>query len=251
MTLLHETRLHFVSSIRTTLQNPIWLVFGLFQPVLWLVLLAPLLDTFSAALPSGDALALVAPGLLVLLAMNVSLFVGFGLLPEVRAGVFERLSVTTAHRAPLVLGRVLRDFAVLLVQAALLLGVVRLVGPRASATDMLVAMGLVLATGLLLASCANALAVLMQNETGLAATLSFVTLPLVLLSGTMLPLILAPGWIQAAADLNPFVYAIDAAAALIDRGLIVTAALRGVVVTGALALLALGWAVRSLCRIPV
>jgi ABC-2 type transport system permease protein len=250
MTLLHETWLDFDTNMRTTLRNPSWLTFGLFQPVLWLVLFAPVLDNLGAtALPSGDALAIFASGMLVLLALYGSVFIGFGLLPETRAGVMERLNVTVAHRSALVLGRVLRDLAVLLVQSTLLLGIAWLVGLRASAADVLVAMGLVLAIGLLLASGANALALLLKNDNRLATTLNFVTLPLVLLSGIMLPLVLAPGWIQAAAGLNPFVYAIDAACALIDLGFMVTAVFRGIVVGGALALLALGWAVRSFRRV--
>ena len=68
-------------------------------------------------------------------------------------------------------------------------------------------------------------------------------------SGLMLPLILAPGWIAAAADLNPFYYAIDAASSLYDRGVVVDAALRAFVVAGALTSLAIGWAVHSLRRV--
>src|SRR5262245_61339033 len=116
MTVLHETWLHFDTSARTTLRNPIWLVFSLFQPVLWLVLFAPLLDNLSmTALPSADLVAIVTPAMLVLLAMNGSLLIGFGLIPELRAGVLERISLSTAHRSATVLGRALRDVFVLLV----------------------------------------------------------------------------------------------------------------------------------------
>jgi ABC-2 type transport system permease protein len=138
---------------------------------------------------------------------------------------------------------------VLLVQSTLLLGAAWLMGLRAGVADVLPAMGLVLATGLLLALCSNAVVLLVMSENRITATLNFITMPLVLLSGIMLPLILAPGWIEAAAELNPFYYAIGAASSLFDRGVVVDAALRGFVVAGALASLAVGWAVHSLRRV--
>ncbi|MGD9893820.1 MAG: ABC transporter permease [Dehalococcoidia bacterium] len=250
MTLLDEIWLHFDDSVRTTLRNPIWLVFGLFQPLLWLVLFAPLLVNLDGPqmFASVDALAILASGLMVLLALYGSVCVGFGLLPEVRAGGLDRPSVTPAHRTALVLGRTLRDLVVLLGLSILLLGIAWTIDLGASAASVHTALGVVLLIGMLLALCSYALALVLTNEDGLAATLNLVTLPLVLLSSVMLPLMLAPGSIRAAADLNPFFYAVDAVNALVDDETIVAAAGRGLVVAGALALLATGWTAHAIYR---
>lgn len=249
MTVLHETWLHFDAGTRATLRNPVWLIFSLFQPVMWLVLFAPLFDNLStAALPSPAVLAIVAPAVFVLLAMNGSLLIGFGLLPEIRAGVLERISLFPARHTAIVLGRALRDLVVLVGYSTLLLGIAWLLGLRTGGADVVLAMGLVFAIGLLLALCSNAVVLLVIGEHRLAGTLTFITLPLVLLTGVVLPLLLAPGWIEAAAELNPLYYAIGAASTLFDRGLVVDTALRGFVVAGALASLAIGWAVHSLRR---
>ena len=62
-------------------------------------------------------------------------------------------------------------------------------------------------------------------------------MPLLLLSGVLLPLTLAPGWMQPA-TLNPFSYAVDAARALFVGALTDPTAAHGFAVTAVLAVLA-------------
>ena len=71
------------------------------------------------------------PGILVQLGIFGALFVGFGLIAEYRAGVIESQRVTPASRTALLLGRVLRDVVVLLVQGTLLVLVSIPLGLRA------------------------------------------------------------------------------------------------------------------------
>ena len=60
------------------------------------------------------------PGLLIQLAM-FGLFVGFGLIAELRQGVVERMRVTPMSRAAMLLGRSLRDVVILEVQAIVMI----------------------------------------------------------------------------------------------------------------------------------
>ena len=53
------------------------------------------------------------PGLLIQLALFGTLFVGFGLIAELRAGVVERMRVTPVSRFAMLLGRTLRDVSIL------------------------------------------------------------------------------------------------------------------------------------------
>src|SRR5688500_761404 len=119
---LRDTWLLFERSVRETLRNPVWVVVGLAQPIFFLVLFAPLLKSVDevSAFPSGGALNVFTPGLLVQLGLFSTAFVGFGLIAELRAGVVERLRVTPVSRLALLLGRSLRDVAILLIQSLLL-----------------------------------------------------------------------------------------------------------------------------------
>ena len=250
MAIFYNTYLIFTYSLRTTLRNPIWVIIGITQPILWLLLFAPLLDGIaqSPGFPSGEALTTFTPGVLILIALFGTLFVGFGLIAEVRAGVIERLSVTPVSRLALVLGRVLRDVVVLLTQSFVLLGVAWLMGMRASMAGVAVALMLVALIGVMSASCSYALALVLKDENSFAPTLNFFTLPLLLLSGIVLPLTLAPGWMRATALVNPFAYAVEAARNLFIGSFGDVSVVSAFVVVGVLSALALLWAVRVFRR---
>ena len=68
MTFLRDTLIIFSRSMRLSLRNPIWVVIGLTQPILYLALFGPLLKQVVSAtpgLPPGDAWQIFVPGLLV------------------------------------------------------------------------------------------------------------------------------------------------------------------------------------------
>lgn len=248
--LSRDTWLLFAHNVRATLRNPVWIIFGLFQPICYLLLFAPLLEDVAAmpGVPAGNALALFTPGLLIMQGILGTTFVGFGLISQLRGGVIERLRVTPVSRLALLLGNALRDVAILLIQSALLVGAAWLMGLEASLGGVALVLGLLVLLGLVTASCSYALALVLKDENAFASTLQFFLLPLLLLSGVFLPLALAPAWIRAIASANPFAYAVDAARSLFGGDLGDPSVLYGFCVVAALALLALWWAARSFRR---
>ncbi|RJK98198.1 ABC transporter permease [Vallicoccus soli] len=234
---------------RQDLRSPAWVVAGLAQPVLYLLLFAPLLEAVAAApgFGPGDHLQVFVPALLVQQALFGSLFVGFGLMADVRAGVLDRMRVTPVPRAALLLGRVLRDVAVLLVQALLLLGCATLLGLRAPLLGVAVGLVLVALVGAALSAVSYALALRIRSEGAFAPLLNAFSLPLLLLSGVLLPMGLAPAWLHAVSRANPFAHVVDAerAAFVGDLGRV---ALTGGAVAAALALAAGAWGVRTFHR---
>lgn len=250
MKLLKDTWLLFSRKMVATLREPVWVVTNLFAPLCYLVLFAPLLEDLSAApgFPPGGALEVFAPGLLVLLGLYGASFVGFGLIAELRAGLVERLRVTPTSRFALLLGPALVDVVVLVVQSLLLVAVAWPFGLRVSPAGFAVALVLLALLGFVLSSCSYALALGLKDENALASTLQFLTLPLLLLSGILLPLSLAPDWLQAVASFNPLAYAVDAARALLGGDIASVETLRGFAVLAPLAALAMWWAARSFRR---
>jgi len=240
---LRDTQLLFRRNLTNTLRNPVWVLMGLFQPILYLLLFAPLLD--GLPMPGFDqtnSLNIFAPGLLVMISLFSAGFVGFGVIEDLRSGVVERLRVTPASRLALLLGMVLRDVLILIVQCALLVAVATLMGLRADPLGLLLLFGLIALLGLMMASASYALALIFKDENALAATLNAVMLPLQLLSGVLLPLTLAPKVIQMLAQFNPFTHAVNAARALVNGQLGDVSILIGFGVVAALAALAMFWA---------
>src|SRR3954453_12089423 len=82
MKLLRDTWLIFPRHLRATLRNPVWVIVGLTQPLYFLILFAPLLDTIARApgFPAGSSLNTFVPGLLSQLGFFGTAFVGFGLI---------------------------------------------------------------------------------------------------------------------------------------------------------------------------
>jgi len=250
MKLLRDIRLLFGRQMVTTLRNPVWVIMGLFQPVCWLLLFAPLLDALKGTpgFPEGGGLSAFTPGILITLGMTSAAFVGFGLINDLRSGLFDRLRVTPVHRFALLISGILRDIVVMLVQVVLLMLVAWPLGLRTSLGGVLAVMALLVLLSVLMSACSYTLALLFRDENALASTIQFFALPLTLLSGVMLPLTFAPGWLRALAAANPFSHAVDAARALMSGHPSDGSVLRGFVFVGLLAALTLWWAERSFRR---
>jgi ABC-2 type transport system permease protein len=213
MNFLRDTGLIFWSQLRMNLRNPVWIIIGLMQPVVYLVLFGPL---FKGSMPPGvDAWKTLTPALVIQTGLFGSLFTGFSMVGELRAGVIERQRVTPAARGALLLGRVLKDMVVLVVQALVLVAVaVAAFGLRPSAAGLLASLALIGIMAAGLASGSYALALWARNEEMLARVLNSLSVPLMLLSGILLPISFGPSWLRDIARVNPFSHTVDAARAL-------------------------------------
>jgi ABC-2 type transport system permease protein len=208
MTFLRDTYVVFARSLRLSLRNPAWVVIGLSQPVLYLLLFGPLLKPLAGQL-GGDAWRVFVPGMLVQLGIFGGMFVGFGLIAEYRAGVIESMRVTPASRVSLLMGRVLRDVLVLLVQASLLTLVALPMGLRAPAVGVVVALLVVGLLGAAFSAASYAVALTLKSEDALAPLLNAVAIPVLLLSGILLPMALAPLWLRRLSDVNPLKHVVE------------------------------------------
>jgi ABC-2 type transport system permease protein len=211
MQTLRDTWLIFRRSVVLTLRQPVWLLMGILQPILYLVLFGPLLE--GAVTQSGagvNAFDWFVPGMLVMVAVFGAAFVGFGLIAELRYGVIERRRVTPMSRFALLLGRSLRDAVLLLMQAVIMIVIAIPFGITLDPAGLLVTLALCGLIGLAMAPLSYSAALVLKSEDAFAPMVQFVALPLLLLSGIFLPLQLAPSWLQTLSDLNPVSYAVDA-----------------------------------------
>ena len=250
MKTLRDTWLVYQRAFGQSMRNPMWVFIGLLQPIFYLVLFGPLLTKITGTPGFGgdNSYAVFVPGLLIQLAFFGAIFVGFGLLDEIRHGVIERMRVTPVSRLALLLGRALRDLTVGAVQALILLLIALPFGLRASAGGAVIAFALVLVIGLACSAGSYAVALLLNDQESFASLLNGLALPLLLLSGVLLPLSLGPGWLRRVAEVNPLSYAVDASRTLFTGTMWDASVARGVAVTAAAALLAVWWAARAFGR---
>lgn len=215
---IRTTTLILRNELTLSLRNSVWLFFGLFQPLVYLFLFRPFLEGLvnSPGFPTGDTISFFVPGVLIMMAIFNTSFVGFPLIDKLRSGVIERWRVTPVNRLSLLLGMVLRDGVTLLVQCLLLFIVAILMGLRPSWIGVVILLPLLMIIGMTMASISYTLALIFKDEGALAGTTNFFLLPLFMLSGVMLPLDFAPKSIQTIARFNPFTYAVNASRALIS-----------------------------------
>ncbi len=250
MKLLRDTWLMFQRYLEVLLRNPAWVVIGVLQPVMYLVLFAPLLKSMAATpgFPPGGAYNVFVPGLLIQLGLFGASGVGFGLIAELRAGVIERFRVTPVSRFALLLGRALRDILTLVVQGLILLLLSIPFGLQTSIAGVVVLLALVALIGLGMASIAYACALWLRSEDAYAPLVFSVSLPLLLLSGVLLPLQLAPAWLRNIAALNPLSYAVQAGRDLFNGHSGDPDVLKGLVIMAVLAVVGIWVGSRAFSR---
>jgi ABC-2 type transport system permease protein len=249
MKTIRDTWLIFRRSLVLTLRQPTWLIFGIMYPLLYLVLFGPLLDGVVSKAGGGiGAYNWFVPGLLVQVALFGSAFVGFGLIAELRYGVVERMRVTPMSRTAMLLGRSLRDVVLLLVQALLMVALSIPFGLHLDPAGVAVSFGLLALLGLVMAPLSYAAALALRSEDAFAPLIQGVTFPLLLLSGILLPMTLAPDWLRFLSTINPLTHAVDAVRALFNGQWGEPEILIGTVVTAILAVVGVWVASRAFTR---
>jgi len=214
MSFFTDTYVIFRRQLRLSLRNPAWVIIGLIQPILYLAFFGPLLTKVAGGglpgFPAGNSYSFFVPGLLIQLGLFGAAFVGFTIIADWRAGVIERFRVTPVSRTALLAGRVLRDMVTLLVQAIVLVLAGLAFGMRAPLPGVLIGLGFIAVVAISLSAISYTVGLLLKSEDALAPLINMFVVPLMLLSGIMLPMTLGPGWLQGISRATPFRYIIDA-----------------------------------------
>ena len=252
MSFARDTLLIFRRQLKLSLRNPAWVIIGLIQPILDLAFFGPLLSKVAAGavagFPGGNSYSFFVPGLLIQLGLFGAAFVGFTIIADWRYGVIERLRVTPVSRLAILSGRVLRDVVTLLAQAVVLILAGIAFGMRAPLGGLLVGLLFIGVVAISLSAISYTVGLLTKSEDVLAPAINMVVVPLMLLSGIMLPMTLGPGWLQGIARATPFRYIIDAMRGAFAGHYLTTVMLEGLLVAVGLAAACLWIAGRAFIR---
>jgi len=246
--MIRDTYLIMTNEIKVTFRNPFWIFHGLVQPLIYLLLFGPLLDGVAGTrgFPSSNAIQFFAPGLLIMNALFSAGFVGFSLQDKVDCGFLERLRVTPVSRLALAMGLILVSSIELIIQSAALVLCAFFFGLRFDPWGGLLLVMLILLIGVTMASTSFTLALMTREGGVLAGVTNTFVLPLLILSGVMLPISFGPPIIQALARLDPFLYAVNAARGLIGGTLFDSSVITAFAVFAALSVITLAIFIRSM-----
>ncbi|MFG3441070.1 ABC transporter permease [Nonomuraea sp. NPDC047897] len=209
-TFLRDTATVFTREIRPSLREPLGLMFEMGQPLLFLFLFGSLLDGAV-----GSSWQWFVPGILVMMCLSGPMAAGYTLLVELIGGSTERLMVTPLNRTAMLVGRTMKEMAVLLCQAVLIIVLAVPLGFRLHLTGALAGLALLVLFGVGL----GALSFVLAFRSAPSGTLFYIVtqtllFPMLLLSGVLLPMDAGPDWLRVVGQLNPVSYVVDAQRAL-------------------------------------
>src|SRR5690606_16785142 len=136
---------------------------------------------------------------------------GFGLLMEMQTGSHERLMVTPMSRSSMIVGRALKEIVPLFAQAVIIVLVMIPFGFKLFPLGALAGLAILCLLGVGLGALSYALALKVHGQDWIFWTVQqTLVFPLTVLSGVFLPLESGPGWMRAAAEVNPITHIVEA-----------------------------------------
>lgn len=248
MTMLSGTIAVFDRDIRAKLRTPWPYVEAMADPLLLLLLFLPLVNALGpmSGLAGEDNIQWFAPGMLVLMIFTTSGFIGAGFQEERAAGSLERMLVTPASRSAFLAGRVLRILAIVLVQAIVIVAVTSTVGLEVPPVGALLGVALLLLLAATLSITSLMTGLLLKDAYAFWGIIGVVYTPIIVTSGALLPMEIAPDWLHAVSRVNPMAHVIDAERALFAGDLTNPAIPLALAITGALGVVASAIGVRAM-----
>ncbi|WP_370326726.1 ABC transporter permease [Euzebya sp.] len=246
---LGDVALVLQRELRPLLRDPFSVVFGMVQPLVFLGLFGPLLSGVVGddAVVGGSAWQWFVPSILVMTTLFGTSTTGANLLAEFQTGSHERLLVTPLSRASLLAGRALKEIVTLAAQSVVIVAAVVPFGFRLHLPGALLGLVLLATFGVGLGALSHALAIAVRRtEWMFWAVQQTFLFPLLILSGTLLPLEAGPAWMRVAAQANPLTHLLDAERALFAGDLWSGDVLAGVIAAAATAVVGLAIGIRAM-----
>ena len=222
MTLLYDVQSLLQRYLTKLVRNPTLLATNLLTPLLFLFLFSQLLTKFSV-FPgvSGSYLDYLAPGIVMLNAMIGAPQGGVSIANDLNSGFLSKLMLTQVSRPAILLGRLLTDAFVVVVQSFMTIVVAVAMGVTIATGIPGILLMLVTAAFFELALSGIFLAVGMKSrKTETISALSGVLFfPLIFVSSAVFPTSFFPAWAQTVSRYNPVSYASNVTRAFIQGGL--------------------------------
>jgi len=165
-----------------SLRTPLWSLFNLIQPLIWLVIFGQLFRNMAQlpGFPEGSYMDFFVPGVLIMTVLFGSSWSGVSLLREITAGSVDKMLVAPISRVSIVLSRVLHSAVQVMIQAFIILIAAALIGTNINPSffPLLGGLLIILLLGIGFAALSNGFAIMIQREEPLVVIGNLMTLPL-------------------------------------------------------------------------
>ncbi len=231
-------------------KNPIILMLGIVQPIIWMSLLGKAMNlgsmftNFSPTLPpnipqeqitqvmaelskqamtqifgTADYFSYMAVGMMSFVVMFTAMFSGMSMVFDRRLGFLNKVLSTPVARGSILMAKIFSAVIRALVQATIVLGIAYVLGLAVAANfNILNLLGVYAALFLIsmgLSSIFILIAIRSTKQETQMAVVNLLNLPLMFASNALFPTSLMPEWLQTITKINPVTYATDATRQLI------------------------------------
>ena len=180
------------------------------QPLLYLLALGFGLGPVFQQSGQGSYLQFIAPGVVGMAILFMSIFSGIGLLWDRQFGFLKETLVAPVPRLHIMAGRTLGGATIALMQGALVLAVCLAAGFRphdlAAVPLALLFMALI---AIVFAALGTAIGSTLRDMQGFQLIMNFLVMPIFFLSGALYPLSNLPKALAAVTRINPLTYGVD------------------------------------------
>ena len=200
----------WLRQLKRYLRSRARIVASLAQPLIYLLGMGYGLSPVFKQAGMGNYIQFVTPGLIGMTILFTSVFSGIELLMDRQFGFLKETFVAPVPRVWIILGRILGSATVALFQGAIFLGICFIAGFRwhnfAMIPETLLFMAL---TAILFTALGSAIGSTLQDMQAFQLVISFLILPIFLLSGAIFPLTNLPKALTIVTNLNPLSYGVD------------------------------------------
>jgi ABC-2 type transport system permease protein len=223
MTLLYDLRSLVGRYFTKLFRNPTLLGTNLLTPLLFLLLFSQLLTKFGEFLPhtSGGYLAYLTPGVIMLNAMIGAPQGAVSMVNDLNSGFLSKMLLTQVNRSAILLGRLVTDMLVAVVQSVLTIVLAVAMGVQLSAgpAGILLILLTVAFFEFALSGIFLAVGIRTRKTETISAVSGVVFFPLIFISSAMFPISFFPSWAQTISSYNPVSYASDVTRDLVGGSL--------------------------------
>ena len=220
-TFLRDTLALAEVELRKLARDPVELLTRAIQPTLWLLVFGQVFGRLKA-IPTGNLsyLTFMVPGILAQSVLFIAIFYGINVIWERDLGILQKLMVTPSPRSALVLGKAISAGVRGLSQGLIiyLLALLLHIPIRLGGAAVLGVLGFIILGSALFSTFSLAVACLVKTRERFMGIGQVLTMPLFFASNAIYPLNLMPGWLRAAAKVNPLTYQVDALRTLMVQG---------------------------------
>ena len=153
----------------------------------------------------------LAPGLIGMAVLFTSLMGGVSIIWDREFGFLKEILIAPVSRFFVALGKAIGGVTTAMIQGVLIMIIAWLIGVHyVSIWGVLAAIVIMFISGIGFMGLGIALASIIDSHEGFQMVMSFLTMPLVLLSGAFFPISNLPAWLKALVYANPLTYGVEA-----------------------------------------